>query len=105
MRNLAMKRHFSKLVGASAIVASLAVLPFNAVQAQTTTDGTGTTTTTAAPNSTVYSDTANNNQGFDWGWLGLLGLLGLGGLAGKNRSEEPTRYRDPNTVGTSGYRE
>jgi hypothetical protein len=99
-----MKRHFSKLIGASALVASLAVLPFNnSVQAQTSTDGTGTTTTTA-PTTGVYND-ANNRQSFDWGWLGLLGLLGLAGLAGKNRTEEPTRYRDPNTVGTSGYRE
>lgn len=102
-----MKRHFSKLVGASAIVASLAVLPLNlSAQAQTNTDGTGATTTTTAPNTGVYNDAANNNrEGFDWGWLGLLGLLGLGGLAGKNRSEEPTRYRDPNATGTTGYRE
>ncbi len=101
-----MKRHFSKLVGASAIVASLAVLPLNSVQAQTTTDGTGRTTTNTAPNNGVYNDAANNNrEGFDWGWLGLLGLGGLAGLAGKNRSEEPTRYRDPNAVSSTGYRE
>ncbi len=36
----------------------------------------------------------NEDDGFDWGWLGLLGLLGLAGLAKKNR-QEPTAYRDP----------
>lgn len=98
-----MKRHFTKIIGASALAASLAVLPLNVSAQGQTTDGTGTTTTTG-----VYNDAANNNrEGFDWGWLGLLGLLGLAGLAGKNRSEEPTRYRDPNTVGntTPTYRE
>ena len=100
-----MKRNFSKLIGTSAIVASLAVLPLNlSAQAQTSSDGTGTTTTT--PNTGVYNDSANTDRGgFDWGWLGLLGLLGLAGLAGKNRSEEPTRYRDPNAASTTGYRE
>jgi hypothetical protein len=102
-----MKRNFSKLIGTSAIVASLAVLPLNlSAQAQTSTDGTGTTTRTTTPNTGVYNDSANTDRGgFDWGWLGLLGLLGLAGLAGKNRSEEPTRYRDPNAAGTTGYRE
>jgi hypothetical protein len=38
----------------------------------------------------------NEDNGFDWGWLGLFGLIGLAGLAGKNRSE-PTAYRDPGT--------
>jgi MYXO-CTERM domain-containing protein len=36
----------------------------------------------------------NEDDDFDWGWLGLLGLLGLAGLAKKNR-QEPTAYRDP----------
>ena len=37
------------------------------------------------------------DEGFDWGWLGLLGLLGLAGLAGKNKHndrEVVTRDRD-----------
>ena len=34
-------------------------------------------------------------DGFDWGWLGLLGLLGLGGLAGKN-SHDRDRHKDKN---------
>lgn len=37
----------------------------------------------------------NEDDDFDWGWLGLLGLLGLAGLAKKKR-QEPTAYRDPN---------
>ncbi|MBW4534371.1 MAG: WGxxGxxG-CTERM domain-containing protein [Pleurocapsa minor HA4230-MV1] len=37
----------------------------------------------------------NQDDDFDWGWLGLFGLLGLAGLAKKNR-QEPTPYRDPN---------
>lgn len=103
-----MKRHFTKIIGASALAASLAVLPLNVSAQGQTTDGTGTTTTTTTPTTGVYNDAANSNrEGFDWGWLGLLGLLGLAGLAGKNRAEEPTRYRDPNTVGntTPTYRE
>ena len=28
--------------------------------------------------------TAQAEDGFDWGWLGLLGLLGLAGLAGRS---------------------
>ena len=38
-------------------------------------------------------------DGFDWGWLGLLGLLGLGGLgglAGKNNSDRD-RHEARNT--------
>jgi hypothetical protein len=50
---------------------------------------------TARPNepARVYE---NEDDGFDWGWLGLIGLLGLAGFAGKNRSE-PTAYREPGT--------
>lgn len=36
------------------------------------------------------------DDGFDWGWLGLLGLLGLGGLAGKNNSNRD-RHEARNT--------
>lgn len=31
------------------------------------------------------------DDGFDWGWLGLIGLFGLAGLGGKKR-QEPTAY-------------
>ena len=36
------------------------------------------------------------DDGFDWGWLGLLGLLGLGGLAGKSNSTRD-RHEATNT--------
>ena len=42
--------------------------------------------TDVEPNVTVIEE----DDGFDWGWLGLIGLLGLGGLgglAGKNNSD------------------
>ncbi|WP_414583486.1 WGxxGxxG family protein [Scytonema sp. PCC 10023] len=100
-----MKRQLTAAIGASVIGLSMAVLPVPA-SAQTNTGDTGTTGTTTG--GTTTTDTTNTNyrgdDGFDWGWLGLLGLLGLGGLAGKRR-EEATRYRDPNAVGTTGYRE
>lgn len=47
------------------------------------------------------------DDGFDWGWLGLLGLIGLVGLAGgggKRRNEDATAYRDPNRTVTA-YRD
>jgi MYXO-CTERM domain-containing protein len=44
------------------------------------------------------------DDGFDWGWLGLLGLLGLAGLAGKSR-REPTAYREPDVTARTTYRE
>jgi len=28
---------------------------------------------------------ATDDNGMDWGWLGLLGLIGLAGLGGRNR--------------------
>jgi len=92
----------SKFVSASAIAASVAVLPLTLpAVAQTGDTTTGDTTTTTAPTTGVY-DTQEDND-FDWGWLGLLGLLGLGGLAGRKNSE-PARYRDPEEVGSTTYR-
>jgi hypothetical protein len=98
-----MKSYFSKAISTGALVTGLAIMPLSApVQAQTNSDGTTTTT----PNTGIYNSEADRDRSFDWGWLGLLGLIGLAGLAGKKRSEEPTRYRDPNAVGTSStYRE
>jgi len=43
---------------------------------------------------TGYSTTANtarayaNDDGMDWGWLGLLGLLGLAGMRNRDRERE-----------------
>lgn len=100
-----MKRNFNKVIGASVLAASLSILPLSmSANAQNTTDGTSGTSTTQTTTGVNNDGTYTRDNGFDWGWLGLLGLAGLAGLAGKKRSE-PTAYRDPNAVGTSGYRE
>jgi|GEM_PF-2413713 hypothetical protein len=31
---------------------------------------------------------ANNDRGFDWGWLGLLGLFGLAGMRSRSRERD-----------------
>ncbi|OKH54736.1 hypothetical protein NIES2101_06085 [Calothrix sp. HK-06] len=100
-----MKRNFNKVIGASVLAASLSILPLSmGANAQSTTDGSSGTSTTQTTTGVNNDGTYRRDKGFDWGWLGLLGLAGLAGLAGKKRSE-PTAYRDPNAVGTSGYRE
>jgi MYXO-CTERM domain-containing protein len=90
-------------IGASIIGLSLAIMPLTlpaSAQTNNTDPGTGTT----PGNTTTDTTTYRGDNDFDWGWLGLLGLLGLSGLAGRRR-EEPSRYRDPNAVGSSTYRE
>ncbi|MGI8502441.1 MAG: WGxxGxxG family protein [Hassallia sp.] len=100
-----MKSNLTKVIGAGVFALGMTMLPLTLpAQAQVnggTTNTTPDTTTTTAPTTT----TTYEKNDFDWGWLGLTGLLGLAGLAGKKRSEDATRYRDPNTVGTSTYRE
>ncbi|MBB3110006.1 MYXO-CTERM domain-containing protein [Paenibacillus phyllosphaerae] len=34
---------------------------------------------------------AQDDDGTDWGWLGLLGLLGLAGMRGRNRDRDRER--------------
>ncbi len=93
-----MKSNLSKILSASVLSLGMTILPLTIpAQAQTTTDP--TINNPNVPNTGVYED-----RGFDWGWLGLLGLLGLAGLAGRKR-QEPTRYNDPNVVGSTTYRE
>ena len=70
-----------QLSGMSLLAVSLAVVPFTkSSQAQVETD----------PQVAVVE---TEDDGFDWGWLGLLGLLGLAGLAGKNKSQEHHEVR------------
>lgn len=38
---------------------------------------------------------ATEDEGFDWGWLGLLGLIGLAGLAGRKK-DDTARTSDVN---------
>ncbi|MBE9160609.1 WGxxGxxG-CTERM domain-containing protein [Nodosilinea sp. LEGE 06152] len=99
----------SKWVGASALALSLAVLPSALpAAAQTTPEPVNPTLSddaapgTVAPDAT-YSDpnyAVEDNDGFDWGWLGLLGLLGLAGLAGRNKERTTTTYRTDDRVTT-----
>jgi hypothetical protein len=100
-----MKRSdLSKAIGAGIIAAGLALAPAHLpASAQTdttggTAGGTNSTTTTTTGGSDVAS--ADTDNDFDWGWLGLLGLSGLFGLIPRKR-EENVRYttttgdRDP----------
>lgn len=91
-----MTRTFTTVVGAGFLSLSMAMLPLNSlVNAQVTSQGEESTSRTV-----VYE-----RRDFDWGWLGLIGLFGLAGLARKQRSEEPTVYRDPSAPGATTYRE
>lgn len=86
----------TKIAKASLLAAAVAVAPLSLpAQAQTTTTPGDTYTT--SPRQDV--NTANDDNDFDWGWLGLLGLIGLAGLAGR-KHEEPARYREPDEVGS-----
>ena len=96
--------NLSKLIAAGVLSASVAVVPLNLpASAQSNTGSTTDTTTTTAPRQSV-DNTARNDDGFDWGWLGLLGLVGLAGLIPR-KHEEPVRYRNPNEVGSTTYRQ
>lgn len=45
----------------------------------------------------------NDDDGFDWGWLGLLGLIGLAGLMRRDRDRDRHQagYRDTATTSTA----
>jgi MYXO-CTERM domain-containing protein len=73
----------------TAVLFSVLCAPLSALaQTDTTTTDTTTTGTTTTP---MVAD----NDGFDWGWLGLLGLAGLAGL--RRRDDRPYT----NTTGTT----
>lgn len=80
-------------LGTGALALSLAVLPSTlSASAQTTTDP-------VAPGDTVTTTDNYDDDGFDWGWLGLLGLIGLAGLKGRDRDHDTrTTYADPTTT-------
>lgn len=80
--------NFVKSIGAGVLALGLLVAPLSlSASAQV---GVG-----AEPEGIIYRNEDDDN--FDWGWLGLLGLIGLAGLAGKKR-EEPTAYREPTST-------
>ena len=84
------------------ITLSLALLPVPVLaQTDTTAPSTTDTTTPAATDTTTpaatdttstTTDTTTNDNGFDYGWLGLLGLVGLAGLT---RRQPPVVHVDP----------
>ena len=47
----------------------------------------------ATPNATTNNAQSNDDDGFDFGWLGLLGLAGLAGLRGRHRDDTTTVRR------------
>lgn len=91
-----MKRgNLFRAVGASILSLSLVTLPAHLpASAQTTTGGTGNTSTNTGGGYTA----TNNNDGGNAGYWGLLGLLGLFGLLGRSNKGRVTAYRDPNEV-------
>ncbi|MBD2460273.1 WGxxGxxG-CTERM domain-containing protein [Oscillatoria sp. FACHB-1407] len=96
----------SKVLGASALTLSLTLfanLPASATAAPPTDTAPPVDATAPidAPETTdsVETEVETEDDGFDWGWLGLLGLIGLAGLTRKN-DDRVARYREPDEVGT-----
>lgn len=83
-----MKFDIQQQVFGSLLAIGMIVVPFSAsVQAQTNPE--------IEPGVAVIE---TEDEGFDWGWLGLLGLLGLAGLAGKsNNNKREVRDTDRDT--------
>ena len=75
-----------KISGTGLIALSLAIIPFTtSSQAQVNTE----------PEIEVIE---TEDDGFDWGWLGLLGLLGLAGLSGLGgKSNSNDRHENRHT--------
>lgn len=87
----------SKVVGASVLAASIAILPLSLpASAQTNTQPSTTTEDKTSPtfDTTPFQETKNDNN--NWGWLGLLGLIGLANLFRKPK--EPVRYTETDTT-------
>jgi hypothetical protein len=92
------------VLGASLLALSLtfsANLPASATTAPPTDTVSPNATAPIDATTDAVDDDLEEDDGFDWGWLGLLGLIGLAGLARKN-DDQVARYRDPNEVGTTG---
>jgi len=98
-RSNSSKSLLSKVVGASVLAASVAFVPFTLpATAQTNTAPDTTTTTEQGVQTAEYDD----EDSFDWGWLGLLGLGGLAGLAGRKRHDNnDVPYRETRGVHTT----
>jgi hypothetical protein len=59
------------------------------------------TTPPAGPADTAAMDDAGQDDGFDWGWIGLLGLLGLAGPS-RRRDTAHRTTTSGTTTGTAG---
>ena len=68
-----------------------------AVLLAATTFGVGAATPVALAQDTGEA-TTEEDDGTDYGWIGLLGLAGLGGLLGLKRDDRADRDRDRRTV-------
>lgn len=97
--------HLSKVLGASVLAASLAVVPLTVpANAQNNAPDTSTQPNGDANTQGPLSKHTDRDND-DLGWIGLLGLTGLAGLAGKKRRETVHTDRfsnDPNVVARSG---
>lgn len=83
-----MKTNIYKLLGTTLLAVSLATISLT-TPAQAQVD--------ANPEPVIVdedNDFVEEDNDFDWGWLGLLGLLGLAGLAGRKRHEHTVRTTD-----------
>lgn len=94
----------SKVVGASVVAASLAVMPLSLPASAQTDTAPGAPTTQISPESnaptidtTPFQETRNDNN--NWGWLGLLGLIGLANLFRKPK--QTVAYSDPDPANRS----
>lgn len=100
-----MTNHASKILTASVIAASIAILPLSlpaSAQTDTGTQPNTTTEDTTRPtiDTTPFQETKDGNN--NWGWLGLLGLIGLANLFRKPK--QPVAYADPDaTTRSSRY--
>lgn len=98
-------KFLSRWVGAGVLALSLAVLPSGLPASGQTTTGDPTVPgdATTVPGDTVSESeayTADDSDGFDWGWLGLLGLIGLAGLR-RRQDDDTVRYRSPDDATTT----
>ncbi len=77
--------HLYRISGTGLLAVSLAIIPFTiSAQAQVN----------AEPEIEIIE---TEDNGFDWGWLGLFGLLGLAGLAGLGGKKNQGNYEEINT--------
>ncbi|QHW34878.1 WGxxGxxG-CTERM domain-containing protein [Paenibacillus rhizovicinus] len=47
--------------------------------------------TSTATGGNYRTNAVNDDNDFDWGWLGLLGLIGLAGMRSRNHDRNPER--------------